>query len=193
MTTDPNKKTIKLRTSDDKLVTADLALVSYSSLIRNILGDCSDIPDELPVANVTASVLEKVLEYLEHHHKLGDLPTPEQEEAVLREEELDDGAQYARIERLRQSVLSDWDCSFLLNGMPSDQGIDQHHTVDLMLAANFLDIRPLLALGTKAMAAEMDKCKTAAEVRSKFGLKKDLTDEQEAEIMKEFAWADYRP
>lgn len=59
----------------------------------------------------------------------------------------------------------------------------------LTLAANYLDIRPLLDLNC-ARIASFIKGKTPEEIRTNLGIVVDFTHEEEAQIRAENAWAD---
>jgi S-phase kinase-associated protein 1 len=60
---------------------------------------------------------------------------------------------------------------------------------ELVLAANYMDIKPLLDL-TCATVANSIKGKTPQEVRDLFGLKNEFTEEEEAWFFKESSWTD---
>ncbi len=62
---------------------------------------------------------------------------------------------------------------------------------NLILAANYLDIKPLLDLTCKAVADEI-KGKTPEEIRTRFNIKNDFTPEEEEEVKRENAWCEER-
>ncbi|MFS8025165.1 putative S-phase kinase-associated protein [Helianthus anomalus] len=66
--------------------------------------------------------------------------------------------------------------------------VDKDTLFDLILAANYLNIKSLLDL-TCQTAADMIKGKTPEEVRKTFNIKNDFTPEEEAELRRENAWA----
>ncbi|XP_047332762.1 SKP1-like protein 1B [Impatiens glandulifera] len=66
--------------------------------------------------------------------------------------------------------------------------VDQGILFDLILAANYLEIKTLLDLTCEAVA-EMIKGKTPEEIRMTFNIKNDFTPEEEEEVRKENAWA----
>jgi S-phase kinase-associated protein 1 len=59
---------------------------------------------------------------------------------------------------------------------------------NVILAANYMDIRPLQDAGCKMVAEEIKKCKTPEEIRTRFNIVNDFTPEEEEEIKKENAW-----
>ncbi|VAI53302.1 unnamed protein product [Triticum turgidum subsp. durum] len=68
--------------------------------------------------------------------------------------------------------------------------VDQATLFDLILAANYLNIKGLLDLTCQTVAvADMIKGKTPEEIRKTFNIKNDFTPEEEAEIRRENQWA----
>ncbi|XP_076894859.1 SKP1-like protein 1A [Bidens hawaiensis] len=66
--------------------------------------------------------------------------------------------------------------------------VDQSTLFDLILAANYLNIKSLLDL-TCQTVADMIKGKTPEEIRKTFNIKNDFTPEEEEEVRRENAWA----
>lgn len=62
---------------------------------------------------------------------------------------------------------------------------------DLILAANFLDIKGLLDLGCKTVA-NMIKGKTPEQIRHELDIENDFTPEEEEQIRKENEWCEER-
>ncbi|CAD7679092.1 unnamed protein product [Nyctereutes procyonoides] len=69
-----------------------------------------------------------------------------------------------------------WDQEFLK--------VDQGTLFELILAANYLDIKGLLDVTCKTVA-NMIKGKTPEEIRKNFNIKNDFTEEEEAQVHKE--------
>lgn len=63
--------------------------------------------------------------------------------------------------------------------------IDEETIFSLILAANYLDYKNLLDLGCMTIAKKM-KDKTPEQIRQAFGIEKDLTPEEEQEIIDQF-------
>ncbi|MBA0733313.1 hypothetical protein Gogos_017344 [Gossypium gossypioides] len=76
--------------------------------------------------------------------------------------------------------FEDWEADFVK--------VDQNTLFDLILAANFLEIKSLLDLTCKTVA-NMMKGKSPVEIRKTFNIKNDFTPEEEEEIRRENAWA----
>ncbi|KAL3529950.1 hypothetical protein ACH5RR_009272 [Cinchona calisaya] len=66
--------------------------------------------------------------------------------------------------------------------------VDQGTLFDLIMAANYLDIKSLLNL-TCQTVADMMKGKTPVEIRDTFHIKNDYTPGEEEEVRRENAWA----
>ncbi|KAJ8451910.1 hypothetical protein Cgig2_007393 [Carnegiea gigantea] len=76
--------------------------------------------------------------------------------------------------------LKSWDAEFVK--------VDQATLFDLILAANYLNIKSLLDL-TCQTVADMIKGKTPEEIRKTFNIKNDFTPEEEEEVRRENQWA----
>ncbi|KAK7207501.1 Skp1 family, dimerization domain-containing protein [Myxozyma melibiosi] len=58
---------VKLTSSDGETFTVEKDVADRSILIKNMIEDVGDASTEIPIPNVTANVLKKVLEWCEHH------------------------------------------------------------------------------------------------------------------------------
>jgi S-phase kinase-associated protein 1 len=67
--------------------------------------------------------------------------------------------------------------------------VEQGLLFELILAANYMDIKPLLDL-TCATVASMIKGKTPEEIRTTFNIVNDLSPEEEAQVREENRWID---
>lgn len=125
-----------------------------------------DEDDEIvmPVPNVRSSVLQKVIEWAEHH-KDSNFP----------DEEDDDSR--------KSAPMDSWDREFLK--------VDQEMLYEIILAANYLNIKPLLDAGCKVVA-EMIRGRSPEEIRRTFNIVNDFTPEEEAAIRRENEWAEDR-
>lgn len=82
-----------------------------------------------------------------------------------------------------QDIKDTWDNTFV-------SSMDDNTLFDLILAANFLDIKSLLDLCCKQVAVYIKECKTPQEIRRRFNIENDFTPEEEEEIRKENAWCE---
>ncbi|GAV79380.1 Skp1 domain-containing protein/Skp1_POZ domain-containing protein, partial [Cephalotus follicularis] len=108
--------------------------------------------------NVTSKILSKVIEYCKKH-----VESPKPDDRVAVDED-----------------LKTWDAEFVK--------VDQATLFDLILAANYLNIKSLLDL-TCQTVADMIKGKTPEEIRKTFNIKNDFTPEDEEEVRRENQWA----
>ncbi|XWS55103.1 hypothetical protein CRYUN_Cryun10bG0146500 [Craigia yunnanensis] len=83
-------------------------------------------------------------------------------------------------EKIPEDELKAWDADFV--------NVDQNTLFDLILAANYLNIKNLLDL-TCQTVADMIKGKTPEEIRKTFNIKNDFTPEEEEEVRRENQWA----
>lgn len=127
--------------------------------------DC-DTEAEFPLPNVSGDILAKVIEYCTWHYEHPTLQTEEKREPRSLED------------------IAPWDKEFL--------NIPTSTVFALILAANYLDIRPLLDLTCKHVAL-MIKNKTPEEVRKEFNLVDDWTPEQKAQVFSLFYYPFFVP
>ena len=80
-----------------------------------------------------------------------------------------------------KEVVSEWDAAFV--------NIEQELLFELILAANYMDIKSLLDL-TCAKVASMIKDKTPEQIRETFNITNDFTPEEEARVREENKWCE---
>jgi S-phase kinase-associated protein 1 len=106
-----------------------LDVAKMSKLVEATIDDETDedTPSDVPLPNVKSSVLVKVIEYCEHYNvdKMTDITTP---------------LKSSKIEDLVQPWYSDF------------VKVDQVMLFELVTAANFMDIKPLLDLTCLAVS-----------------------------------------
>ena len=110
--------TIKLQSSDGEVFPVDVEIAKQSVIIKTMLEDLGmDEEDEevVPLPNVNAAILKKVIQWATYHKD--DPPLPEDDEN--KEKRTDD--------------ICSWDAEFLK--------VDQGTLFELILAANYLDIK----------------------------------------------------
>lgn len=146
---------VKLQSSDNEVFEVDVEVAKQSEVIRPMVENCDydDFDDEpIPLLNVNAAILKKVIEWATHHK---DDPPPKEDEEN-REKRTDD------IELFDREFLK----------------VDQGTLFELILAANYLDMKLLLDVLCKTVA-NMIKGKTPEEIRKTFNIKHDFTPEEE--------------
>lgn len=160
---------LKLKSSDGQIHEVDRKLLEKSSLIKNMIEDIGEDSDNpIPIAKVESAILKSVIEWVEHHQN-DPVPDPSQKPLEPnRSRDCDD--------------IDDWDREFC-------RAFDNEALFKLILAANYMEIKPLMELGCKTVA-NMIKGKTAEQIRETFGLVNDFTPEEEEQIRRENAWAE---
>ncbi|KAG5945300.1 E3 ubiquitin ligase complex SCF subunit scon-3 [Claviceps monticola] len=166
--TTPAKK-VWLASNDNAIIEIDRIVVERSMLIKNMLDDIGDEgiseTNPIPIPNVNEAVLRKVIEWCEHHR---NDPQAQDDES--------DG-------RRRTTDIEEWDQKFMQ--------VDQEMLFEIILASNYLDIKPLLDVGCKTVA-NMIKGKSPEEIRKTFNITNDFTPEEEEQIRRENEWAEDR-
>jgi len=114
--------------------------------------------DVIPLPNLSEKCMEKLLEWLEQHKDDPDPPGGD-EDFNFKDE------------------IDEWDLEFLK--------MDDGTLFDLILAANYLDIKGLLDITTTYVARLITDLKSPEEIRKRFNIKNDLTPEDLEEIKKE--------
>ncbi|OEL23296.1 SKP1-like protein 1B [Dichanthelium oligosanthes] len=132
----------------------------------------------IPVHNVTAKILAKVLEYCNNHAAAG--AGPEVAAAAGTAASSVAGSSSNASSGKKVDELAFFDKEFI--------DVDQDTLHELLLAANSLEIKPLLDLACQR-AADMIKDKTPEQIREMFGIINDFSPEEEEEFRKEYAWA----
>lgn len=163
--TSSNQK-VQLISADGVSYEVDVVVAQQSQLLKHMMEDIDGDFLEIPVPNVQSNVLKKVLEYMEYHK--------EDPQSNLSE----DG-----IARAKANDICPWDQKFLQ--------VDQEMLFEIILTANYLDIRPLLEVGCRTVA-NMIKNKSPEEIRKTFNIQNDFTPEEEAQIRREHEWAQDR-
>ncbi|KAJ2354875.1 hypothetical protein GGF43_003015 [Coemansia sp. RSA 2618] len=167
-------KQIKLASADGAVLNVDLDIAEQSGTIRNILSDVGSSDAPIPVPNVSGPILTMVVEYCRHHRD--DPARRRVRDPVFDETDSSEAAIQRAI-----SQMDDFDEEFCR--------VDQGTLFDLILAANFLDIQPLLDLVGFTVANKL-KGKTVEEMRATFNVKNDFTPEEEEQARKDNAWCE---
>lgn len=145
-------------------------MAKLSNLVVNTLGeDEYDEDDEgdkdIFVPNVNKQVLEKVIEYCKHYKNVEEMSvikTPIPSNKI-------------------EDIVQDWYVDFCK--------INETMLFDLVSAANFMDIKPLLDLSCFAVAVLL-KGKTESEIRNIFNIGNSQSVSEGIEIELENQWSD---
>ncbi|POS85645.1 E3 ubiquitin ligase SCF complex, partial [Erysiphe pulchra] len=166
MSTERDHSKITLVSNDGASITIDTQVAIKSILIKNMIEDLGDAVSEndVPIPNVNEAVLKKVIEWCEHHKN--DPVTSSDDDGDSRKKTTD---------------IEEWDQKFMQ--------VDQEMLFEIILASNYLDIKPLLDVGCKTVA-NMIKGKSPEEIRKTFNITNDFTPEEEEQIRRENEWAE---
>lgn len=159
-------KKISLRSSDNEVFEVEEEVAMMSETIKNMMEDLNDEEtgetcDQVPIHNVRGTILSKVIEYCRFH---------------VEAEKKDENDKSAKSE----DDIKQWDTEYMK--------IDQNVLYELILAANYLNIKNLLDLCCLTVA-NMIKGKSPEEIRRTFNIKNDFTPEEEEEVRRENQWA----
>ncbi len=132
-----------------------------SQLVKGIIEDYPD-DAEVPLNNVKSNILKKIKEYLEHYQE----SDPKEIERPLASQNY-------------QDCVEPWDYEFI--------NVDLDLIFEIILAANYMDIKPLLELASSKIASII-KGKTPEEIRKTFNIQNDFTPEEEQQIRDENQW-----
>ena len=159
----PLTEVVKLMTSDGELVEVEKDVAVHSVLIRGIIEN-SGSPPSIINLQVKKAILEKSIVYCNYITQ----NAPPEIERPLRSNQLSD-------------VVNEWYADYV--------NVEQELLFELILAANFLDIKSLLELAF-AKVASVIKGMSIPAIRDYFHLENDFTPEEEAQIMAENRWAE---
>ena len=157
-------KTKKLKSSDNVVKEVDTNLLNKSKLLKGLVEDYQGDDDEIPLNEVDSKNLELIIKYLEHYKDTEpkEIPKPFPERT-------DDAF-------LKSILNDDWTFDYL-------QGMTLEESINLVNAANYLQIDGLINILAAKLAHEMCNCEVE-EARKKFGIECDMTEEEVAEYDK---------
>jgi len=123
-----------------------------------------DEAQEIPLPNVKSSILAKVIEFAQHYkvEPMNEIEKPLKSANMA-------------------EVVQEWYSNFIT--------VEQEVLFELILAANYMDMKPLLDL-TCATVASLIKGKTPEEIRKTFNIVNDFTPEEEAQVREENKWCE---
>lgn len=143
---------VTLTSSDGQNIEIDEVSAKRSGLLKGLLADYEK-GSEIPMPDIRGEILKKTVEYLIYYKEKEpkEIPKPLPTANLL-------------------DVTDEWDVTFI-------NSVDLDSTFDIINAANYMDIKPLLDLSCAKIASLM-KGKTAEEIRTMFNIECDLTEEE---------------
>lgn len=158
--------TVNLVSKEGDTFEVPLAVAKMSELVKTMIDEeeGEDDVQEIPLTNVKATVLQKVIDFCAHHKddKMNEIEKPLKSPNMA-------------------EVVQHWYAEFV--------NVEQVMLFELILAANYMDIKPLLDL-TCATVASMIKGKTPEEIRATFNITNDFSPEEEAQVRDENRWCE---
>jgi S-phase kinase-associated protein 1 len=166
----------QLQCQTGKVFQVEIPIIQKSVIIKNMLEDLGLGKDEtvdlesevIPLPNISEVCMEKIIDWCTMHKDDPPPPVPaegEEEFPMFNDEISEPDQQFLKIE---DSTL-----------------------FDLILAANYLDIKGLLDLTTTHVAHLIVEARTPEAIRKRFNIKNDLTPEDLKQIEKEAqTWLD---
>ena len=151
------EKTIKVKSCDSVVVELSSKAANRSGPLRGIIEDYPE-DSEFPINNVKGATLEKIKDYLVHY---------ENEEPPVISKPLKSNK--------FEECATEWDKNFV--------GDNNEVALSLILAANFMDIKPLLELISASIACKL-RGTTTESIRKDFGIN-DLNEAEKAQIEKD--------
>ena len=159
---DEGESQLTLTSQENESFTVDRKVACMSELVKTMAE--GDDENTIPLPNVKAAILKKVIEYMTYHN---ENPAKEIEKPLK--------------SAIMAEVVDAWDASFV--------EVKQEILFELILAANYMDIKPLLDL-TCAKVASMIKGKTPEQIRKTFNIKNDFMPTEEEAVRAENKWAE---
>ena len=157
-------KIVKLKSKDNQIYEVPIDLLEKAKLISGIVEDASDEDDTIFLREIDEINLIRIIDYLVHYQKEEpkEIPKPFPERT-------DDAF-------LRSILNDDWTFDYI-------QNMTLEEAIDLVNAANYLEIDGLINILAAKLAHEMCNCEVE-EARRKFGIECDMTEEEIAEYDK---------
>ena len=152
---------LTLLSRDHQAFNVSKEAASISELLKTMMEGDSDA-HEVQLYHIESAVIEKVIEYMKYHayHPARIIEKPIQSTSLT-------------------DLVDAWDVHYI------EHNVDQELLCKLLLAANYLNIKSLIAL-TCAKMATMIKGKTAEQIKQTFHIRLDGTPAEEQEIQREY-------
>jgi S-phase kinase-associated protein 1 len=164
-----SKIMITLKANDgEEFIVPELVAIQAKTIRLMIEDDLTQ--DVIPLPNMRSKTLAKVIEYCKRLADAADASKASEE----------GGSTSWASPNVSDEMQKTWEKQFI--------DVDQETLFDLMMAANFLDMKELLVL-TCQKVADMIKKKNVEEIRQIFGIKNDFTPEEEEDMYLKYEWA----
>ncbi|KAI0020499.1 Skp1 family, dimerization domain-containing protein [Xylariomycetidae sp. FL0641] len=165
---------VTLKASDDVLVTATRRAAEKSVIIRDMLSDLDDavLEGAIPIFNVAGATLEQVVGWCERHAADAEPSSAKPPPPPP----LDDD------DNNNNNNLTDEDRAFL-GALDTREGL-----LEVILAANYLDIKDLLDQACRTVADRLSG-KSTQQMREILGVENDFDPAEEEQLRKDNAWA----
>uniref|UniRef100_A0A7S3HQT9 S-phase kinase-associated protein 1 n=1 Tax=Spumella elongata TaxID=89044 RepID=A0A7S3HQT9_9STRA len=161
-----DNRTIHLVSQEGECFDVPISVGKMSELVKTMIDEDQNEEEaqEIPLPNVKSAILSKVIEFTKHY----------------KEEPMNEIEKPLKSANMAE-VVQEWYSNFI--------AVDQEILFELILAANYMDIKPLLDL-TCATVASMIKGKSPEDIRKTFNIVNDFTPEEEAQVREENKWCE---
>lgn len=150
---------------EDETFTVDADIAKQSVILKNMMEDVGS-EGALNINHIKKDTMRRIIDFCKHY-KESKLPTIQKP---------------LQSSNLSEAINDEWYVKFIDLDKVDD-------IIDIVIAANFLDIDPLTELSC-AKIASMIKGTSVEDIRKKFGIENDFTPEEEAQIREENKWAE---
>ncbi|XXH05513.1 hypothetical protein Hte_011943 [Hypoxylon texense] len=166
--------TLTLMSQDGTKITISRKAARYSQILEDLMEDLCESETELPIPldAIDGASLAIIVEWCEHH-------------AVAPAEPSDDEDSWSSEDswyKSRRTRIPEWDAEFLASK-------DKETIFDILNAANYMNVQPLLDYAIKTLARNLIGMNTE-QMREYLNVTNDFTPEEEEKVRRETAWAD---
>lgn len=169
---------IKIETSDGVVFSVPLKHIERCQTIKNLFEDVGT-ETVIPLPNVNSRCFRKIAEYL-----AAAPPSAAPTGAAGAPQETDGDASHGTRPQETKGDLpfADWEKKFV-------ESMDQDELFELLLASNYLDLRPMMD-ALCAGAANLMNGKSVQGLRDMFAVENDFTPEEEKQNAEENKWVE---
>eukprot|EP01036_Dinobryon_divergens_P022488 gene22488-30749_t len=157
-------KSVFLVSSDSEKFEVPIEIAEMSKYLKEMIDPTTEEAQEIPVTDVSTPILSKVIEFLKNHklQPMNEIRKPLQSANMA-------------------EAVQEWYANFIT------VGVTQEVLFDLILAANYLDIKPLLELSCATVASLIDR-KSPDEIRTLFGIEGEFVQVDEQQVREQNNW-----